>query len=164
MIKLSVNKSKRLEAMMNNSTWLMRLYKLFADKFEKEWSKEAGNEKYWRRGRVDSGRLRSIKNEGSIVGYRAIFTSAKNLPPHPTKLTVRSGRLIASAVGKAESIKNVTIRQDGWEITRGSTVPYANRQERQLNGQRAFLFPAGQYVMEQLGEKLLQKSLNEALK
>lgn len=148
MIKLSVNKSKRLEAMMNNSTWLMRLYKLFADKFEKEWSKEAGSDREW----VKVGGART-RNFGFV-----------KVKPHPTKLTVRSGRLIASAIGKAESIKNVTIRQDGWEVTRGSTVPYANRQERQLNGQRAFLFPAGQYVMEQLGEKLLQKSLNEALK
>lgn len=148
MIKLSVQKSKRLEQMMSNETWLMRLYREFALRFSEAWNKEAGSDREW----VKTGGARTA-NFGFL-----------RVRPHPTKLTVRSGRLIASATGKSEHKTNVTTKPTGFEITKTLLVPYANRQERQLGGQRAYMFPSGEYVREKLGEKILQDSLKETLK
>lgn len=148
MIKLTVQKSKRLELMMSNETWLMRLYREFALRFSKAWNKEAGSDREW------------IKTGGTRTGNFG-FVKTK---PHPTKLTVRSGRLIAAALGKSEQQNNVTVRATGFELTKTLTVPYANRQEWQLGGQRAYMLPSAQYVRENLGDKVLQDSLKEVLK
>lgn len=147
-MKLTVQKSKRLQAMMNSETWLMKLYREFAFRFSKAWNKEAGSEREW------------IKIGGARTGNFGYL----KVKPHPTKLTVRSGRLWRSATGKAEQETNITTKSTGFEITKTLTVPYANRQERQLGGKRAYMFPAGQYVKENLGDKILQDSLNEVLK
>lgn len=148
MIKLTVKKSKRLEQMMTNDTRLMRLYRELALRFSKAWNKEAGSEREW------------VKTGGARTGNFG-FVKVK---PHPTKLTVRSGRLIAAATGKNEQQENITTRPTGFEITKRLSVPYANRQERQLGGQRAYMFPSGEYVRERLGEKILQDTLKEVLK
>ncbi len=147
-MKLTVKKSKRLEAMMTNETWLMRLYREFAIWFLKAWKKESGSEREWVKG----------------IGIRRFGLSRLTLKPHPTKLTVRSGRLLASALGKSEHQENITVNARGFKVTRTLSVPYANRQERQLSGKRAYIFPSGQYVKDQLGEKILEQSLKEVLK
>lgn len=149
MIKLSVKKSKRLESLMNNETWLMRFYRIFAEKFSKLWNKEAGSDREW----VKTGGART-RNFGFV-----------KVKPHPTKLTVRTGRLIKAATDQSpESKTTITTKSTGFEIYRRLTVPYANRQEKQLGAQRAYMLPSAEFVQATLAESILQKSLNEALK
>ena len=141
MIKLSVKKSKKLESLMDNETWIQRFLRSFAEKFNKKWNQLAGSKLFW------------------ILGRH----SKKFPPARPDILTVRSGRLVNAARGKSESFTNITVRPIGFEINKTLFTPYANRQERWAGGARAFMAPSAEESQTWHGEEILEEALKESL-
>lgn len=146
MPEVIVKKSKRFKE-LTDEQFVNRFLLSLGKEFLKEWDKESQSKDYWRKsGLADTGRIRAIKNEGSIVGYKAIMKSVRNseIPPLPDKLTVRTGNLIDQLVeGAAGAIRNVMLRSNGvvsvFKGVRASVAPYANRQERQKSGARSYI-------------------------
>lgn len=127
MTEIKVTKSKRFK-MMEDGQFVNQFLLSLGREFQIEWDKESQSTDFWRKGAYTV-----TKNFGRVIIAK----------PLRDRLTVCSGVLIGAL--KADSphaIRNVTLKSDGVvSVFKGvkASVPYANRQERQLGGQRSYV-------------------------
>lgn len=132
-----------------------RLFRMFGLNLLKAWHREAGSEKFWRKGSVS-------------VAYRGVGrfkVSTRLLRAVPDRLTVRSGRLIRASRGGVGGYGSVVVSETGVEVVKGIRgIPYAARQEYQKGGARSYVRRSAKWMLDNLAQGIWKKSIREAIK
>lgn len=154
-LEITERMSKRLRSLIETrGGFKERLYLFFARNLLKEWNKEAGSERWWRKGSV----LVPFKGVGHFK------VSTRLMAVVPDRLTVRSGRLIRAARGKQGGVGRVAVNEKGFEVVKGvQGIPYAARQEYQKGGARSYVRRAAKYMLDHVAAVLWKKSIREAV-
>ena len=144
-VQIEIKKTKAF-AELEDGAYYKRFMSLLGDDVLKRWDKSSASENFWELGIHD---MRDPK-------------------PLPDKLTQRTGRLVNSVKKKGanEGIRFKSFSGDDMILTKGSTVEYANRQERQQGNRRSFLQTSLIQVLSEMDniKKNVLRKMREELK